>query len=79
MLLTSDRILPKYHPTKAIRVYVDDGPARVAAIAAQIHKFEKVNKPVWRPAANTNYAKKCFRNELYKGAGKVSCCTYRHS
>ena len=79
MLLTSDRILPKYDPTKATRVYVHDDPARVTATVAQIHKFEKVNKPVWRPAANTNYAKKCFRNELYKGAGKVSCCTYRHS
>lgn len=79
MLLTSDIILPKYDPTKAIRVYLDDSPARVAAIAAQIHKFEKVNKPVWRPAANTNCAKKCFRNELYKGAGKVFCYFYRHS
>ena len=75
MLLTSDRILPKYDPTKATRVYVHDHPARVAATVAQIHKFEKVNKPVWRPAANTNCAKKCFRNELYKRAGKVSCCT----
>lgn len=57
MLLTSDRILQRYDLTKATRVYVDDGLARVAATVAQIHKFEKVDKPVWRPAANTSHAK----------------------
>jgi len=53
--LTSDRVLANYDPTKPTRVYVDDGPAGVAATVA--HTVKDVDHPVWKPVTHTSRAK----------------------
>jgi len=53
--LTSDRVLANYDPTKPTRVYVDDGPARVAATVA--HTVKDVDHPVWKRITHTSRAK----------------------
>ena len=56
-LLTSDRVLANYDPTRQTRVYVDDGPAGVAATVAQEYTVEGVDHPVWKPVTHTSRAK----------------------
>ena len=42
-LLTSGRVLANYNPTKATHLYVDDGPAGVAATIAQLHEVQGID------------------------------------
>ena len=56
-LLTSDRVLANYDPMKPTRIYVDDGPAGVAATVAQSYEVEGIDHPVWRPVMHTSRAK----------------------
>ena len=49
MLLAWDSVLKNYNLTKQTRLYVDDGPAGVAATVAQLHTKEWSDHSVWRP------------------------------
>ena len=57
MLLILERILENYGPTKATKVYVDDGPVGVPVTVAQLHKLQKVNQPPWRSVAHASHPK----------------------
>ena len=46
-LLTSDRVLAIYDPTKSTRIYVDDGPAGLAATVAQLHLIVGSDNEGW--------------------------------
>ena len=48
-MLGSDRVMANYDPTRATRLYCDDGPKVVAATVAQGYKLDGVDHMVWRP------------------------------
>ena len=56
-ILTSDRVLANYDPTKATRLYVDDGPTGVAVTIAQLHEVQGIDHQLWRPVVCTSQAK----------------------
>ena len=56
-LMASDRVMGYYDPTRPTRLYVDEGPAGVAAIVAQRYEMEGIDHPVWRPVNHTSRAK----------------------
>ena len=64
-LLTLDRVLTNYDPTKKTRLYVDDDPAGLAATVAQLHPIEESDKGAWKPVTHTSRAK--TQSELIYG------------
>ena len=50
-------MLANYDPTKATRLYVDDGPAGVAVTIAQLHEVQGIDHQLWRPVVCTSQAK----------------------
>ena len=62
-LLVSDKVMAYYDPSRPTRLYVDEGPAGVAATVAQEYNVDGVDHPVWRPVHHTSRAKtKCEQN-----------------
>ena len=62
-LLVSDKVMAYYDPSRPTRLYVDEGPAGVAATVAQKYNVDGVDHPVWKPVHHTSRAKtKCEQN-----------------
>ena len=53
----SAKVMAHYDPARDTRLYVDEGPAGVAATVAQKYKLEGMDHPVWRPVHHTSRAK----------------------
>ena len=56
-LLSSDTVMANYDPSRATRLYVDDGPTGVAATVAQEYEVEGLDHPAWRPVTHNSCAK----------------------
>ena len=68
-LLTSDKVLANYDPARPTKLYVDDGPAGVAATVAQPHELEAFDHPVWIPITHTSRAKTTAKMNYVKVDG----------
>ena len=56
-LLSSEQVMGYFDPQRATRLYVDEGPAKVAATVAQEYKVDGMDHTVWRPVNHTSQAK----------------------
>ena len=56
-LMMSGQVMAHYDPSRDTRLYVDEGPAGVAATVAQKYELEGLDHPVWRPVNHTSRAK----------------------
>ena len=56
-LLLSGQVMENYDVDRVTRLYVDEGPARVAVTVAQKYTVESVDHPVWRPVNHSSQAK----------------------
>ena len=55
--MMSWQVMAYYDPNRDTRLYVDEGPAGVAATVAQKYEVEGMDHPVWRPVNHTSRAK----------------------
>ena len=56
-LLGSEQVMGYFDPQRATRLYVDEGPAGVAATVAQEYEVDGMDHTVWRPVHHTSRAK----------------------